>query len=345
MPDEAPTKRDELTASTQRWMTAGLALMGVFFLAFPLYRLYEPDSRAEARVEQRSFLAAQGEELFEGSCASCHGVAGTGAIAPAVGAKEFLESADDTQIAQLVSVGIPGSEMVGYSNDFGGPMTAQEINAITVYLRSLEEDAISKPNWRTPLADEDLTSGELYALACSRCHGQDLAGIEDVAPDISLTSITQMETDDFLSMRIVMGYKAMPRFGGVLTDGQVADIVAFLRGNPDGATPPTTVPSATTVPGDGGTTTTTAPPDTGNEELLALGKRVWDVTAGGSGCQECHGPVAQGTPSGPNVIGASRSSFLSALNGGTEDMDFTLTSEEIEAVYAYMQFLTTEANS
>lgn len=342
MPDEASTPRDELTASTQRWMTAGLALMGVFFLAFPLYRLYEPNSREEARVEQRSFLAAQGEELFEGSCASCHGVAGTGAIAPAVAAKEFLESVDDTQISQLVSVGIPGSEMVGYSNDFGGPMTAQEINAITIYLRSLEEDAVSKPNWRTPLADENLTSGELYALACSRCHGQDRAGIEDVAPDISLTSIMQSETDDFLTMRIAMGYKAMPRFGGILTDGQVADIVALLRGHEDGA-PTTTVP-VTTVPGDGATTTT-VPPDTGNEELLALGQRVWDVTAGGTGCQDCHGLEARGTPSGPNIIGASRSSFLSALRGGTEDMDFTLTAEEIEAVYAYMQFLTTQANS
>jgi len=336
---------DELERSTQRWMSAGVVLMALFFLAFPVYRLYEPAQRADAREQQQSFLADQGAELFETSCASCHGVGGSGAVGPALGVKEFLESVDDTQITQLISVGVPGSEMVAYSNDLGGPMTGQEINAITVYLRSLEEEAPSKPNWRTPLEDENLTADELYLLACSRCHGTDLMGIEDVAPDISETSVTQDESHEFWTDRIAAGYKAMPRFGRILTDEQIQELVTYLRVGSTTTTTTTAAPGDTTATTTAGATTTTTSPDPTDDAVLALGQELWDVTAGASGCQECHGLEGYGTPSGPNIIGASKSALTGALSGN-EDMEFNpkLTAEQIDAVYAYMQFLTQQAN-
>lgn len=333
----------DLERSTEKWMRAGVVLMALFFLAFPLYRLYEPAARAEARESQQSFLADQGADLFDTSCASCHGVSGTGAIAPALAVREFLESVDDTQITQLIAVGVPGSEMVAYSNDLGGPLTGQEINAITVYLRSLEEDAPSMANWRTPLENENLTADELYLLACSRCHGADRSGIEDVAPDISEASVTQDESHEFWVDRIEVGYKSMPRFGRILTAAQIEELVAYLRVAPPPTTTTTAAAGDTTATTGGTTTTTTVDADT--EAILALGKELWDVTAGAAGCQECHGLEGYGTPSGPNVIGASKSSLTKAL-GGNEDMDFVvpLTQEEIAAVYAYMQFLTQQAN-
>ena len=341
---KTPDKFD-LEASTEKWKWAGLILMGLFFLAFPLFRWYEPAQRADAREAQVAFLAAEGSGLYENSCASCHGVAGSGAIGPAIGAKEFLESVDDTQISQLIALGVPGTEMVAYSNDFGGPMTSQEVTAITTYLRSLEEDADSKPNWRTPLEDEDLTSNELFILACSRCHGVDAAGTEDVAPDISQTSLTMMETDEWLIERISYGFKVMPRFGRVLTPEQIIGIVAYLRfgDNPPPATTTTTVPSgsdattATTAP-DSATTTTVAAPDV--DAVLALGERLYQEDFGGVGCQDCHGPTLQGGPNGPNISGASRSALVIALRDNP-DMDVRprLTTDEIEAVYQYVEWL------
>jgi hypothetical protein len=38
--------------------------------------------------------------------------------------------------------------MGAYSLDFGGPLTLEQITAITTYLRSLEEDAPDDPDWR-----------------------------------------------------------------------------------------------------------------------------------------------------------------------------------------------------
>ena len=345
MPDDKTTTTDEfdIEASTEKWKWAGLILMGLFFLAFPLFRFYEPAQRADAREAQTAFLADQGSELFGGSCESCHGVGGGGAIAPAIGSKDFLESADDRQIFQLIASGVVGTEMVAYSNDLGGPMTTQEINAITTYLRSLEEEAEPKPNWRTPLEDEDLTSKELFVLACSRCHGGDAEGIEDVAPDISQDSLTMMEADDWIAGRIVDGYKLMPRFGRILTAGQIADIVTYLRYGDD---PPPAATTTTTVPSGTDTTAPETTPTTGagpSEDLLALGEFIFNEGFGIDGCQECHGLDLNGSPNGPAIIGASRSSINTALKGVPDmEVDNPLTSGEIEAVAAYIRQLSSE---
>lgn len=139
----------ELEQSTVKWMQAGLALMVVLVLAFPAYRLLEPTNREEARQLLTEELAAQGEELFAGQCASCHGENGLdGQIGPSLNSKQFLEAATDSQIISLVSVGVPGSQMGAYSIDFGGPLTLEQITGIATYLRSLEEDAPDNPDWR-----------------------------------------------------------------------------------------------------------------------------------------------------------------------------------------------------
>ncbi|MDH5372343.1 MAG: cytochrome c [Acidimicrobiia bacterium] len=139
----------QLEAATNKWMQAGLVLMVVLVLAFPAYRLLEPSNREAAREQLIEDLAAQGDELFAGQCASCHGENGIdGQIGPSLNSKQFLEAANDDQIISLVSVGVPGSQMGAYSIDFGGPLTLEQITAITTYLRSLEKDAPDNPDWR-----------------------------------------------------------------------------------------------------------------------------------------------------------------------------------------------------
>jgi len=138
-----------LEESTNKWMQAGLVLIAVLVLAFPAYRLLEPSNRDEARELLTEELAVSGGELFAGQCAACHGEAGlNGQIGPSLNSKQFLEAANDAQIISLVSVGIPGTQMGAYSLDFGGPLTLEQITAITTYLRSLEKDAPDNPDWR-----------------------------------------------------------------------------------------------------------------------------------------------------------------------------------------------------
>lgn len=149
MPERNPDV--ELERSTNKWMFAGAILMGLMVLIFPFYRFYEPANRAEAREVHVQSLADQGEAIYQLNCASCHGADGEGGIGPALNAKQFLESANDVQISALIAVGVPGSQMGAYSLDFGGPLTSEQIEAVTTFLRSQEETAPDVPNWRDPL--------------------------------------------------------------------------------------------------------------------------------------------------------------------------------------------------
>ena len=137
-----------LERSTDKWMMWGLAFMMVMIVGFVAYFLYEPTARADALETHEAGLTAMGAELYELNCVSCHGADGEGGIGPALNSQEFLTAADDTQIKALISIGIPGSLMSAYALDFGGPLTAQEIDGLATYLRSWEEDAPENPDWR-----------------------------------------------------------------------------------------------------------------------------------------------------------------------------------------------------
>jgi len=138
----------QLDRSTNRWMVAGIVLMVIGLLAFPLYRIYEPTIRAEAAEETQANLASVGVALWTSTCASCHGANGAGVDAPALNSIQFLTISTDEQIFSIASSGVPGTDMAAYSQQFGGPLTRQQIAALTACIRSWEEDAPDRPDWR-----------------------------------------------------------------------------------------------------------------------------------------------------------------------------------------------------
>lgn len=106
--------------------------------------------------------------------------------------------------------------------------------------------------------------------------------------------------------------------------------------------PVATPPGDASSPGTGAAPTAAATP--GVDAIVALGKKVYE-TAGGDGCQDCHGPEAKGrqTKSGtnaPNIRGATEQKLRDALAGGAALMTFLkLSEQEIEAVIKYLEYL------
>lgn len=139
----------DLEASTRRWMQAGVVLMILFAVAFPLYRVYEPEARATAREQQLADLVAEGQNVYLDGCSSCHGSEGEGVDAPALNSKQFLSNVTQDQIASIAAHGIPGSEMAAWSIDYGGPLTLEQIDAVASYIDSWRPDAPDRPDWRT----------------------------------------------------------------------------------------------------------------------------------------------------------------------------------------------------
>jgi mono/diheme cytochrome c family protein len=145
--------------STGRWMLFGVGVMAVLIVAFAVYLPLEPGSREAERASLVDSRIEAGQGIFAANCVACHGENATGGIGPALNSKQFLGSVSDDQIRSIVSTGIPGSQMSAYLQDNGGPLTAEEINQIASYLRSLEENAPDRPDWRDMLYGSTTTAG------------------------------------------------------------------------------------------------------------------------------------------------------------------------------------------
>jgi mono/diheme cytochrome c family protein len=145
------SKDNGLESRTNGWMVAGLVLMLAGLLAFPIYRIYEPTARAEANEEAKANLAAAGSPLWVSTCSSCHGYFGQGVDAPALNSQQFLTIATNEQIFSIVSSGVPGTDMAAYSQQFGGPLTSQQIASLVACVQSWEPTAPDRPDWRDML--------------------------------------------------------------------------------------------------------------------------------------------------------------------------------------------------
>ncbi|TFH13668.1 MAG: cytochrome c [Acidimicrobiales bacterium] len=108
-------------------------------------RLREPDLRAEAKDARQQEYVASGSTQFATNCASCHGDNGTGGTAPTLNSSQFLSQTTDEQTSLIIARGISGSDMSAWGIDYGGALTDQQI---VTYIRSLEADAPSIPDWR-----------------------------------------------------------------------------------------------------------------------------------------------------------------------------------------------------
>lgn len=135
---------------TLRWKRVGALMLFLLVIAFPLYKAVESARRADALRSQDAALVRSGRQLWGLNCASCHGVTGQGVDAPALDSQEFFQGTTDQQIAGIIRGGVPGTEMPAWWNEYGGPLTDQQIEEVVAYIRSWEKNAPTCPDWRTP---------------------------------------------------------------------------------------------------------------------------------------------------------------------------------------------------
>lgn len=85
-----------------------------------------------------------GKELFETSCAKCHGDAGVGAGAGPLNEPALARLLSDIVLRRLIITGRPDLKMpdfatLGKQSHTGAPFTSQQISDIAAYVRSLQQ--------------------------------------------------------------------------------------------------------------------------------------------------------------------------------------------------------------
>lgn len=173
---DTPQEREWLERSLDRWYLAGLGCIALLLAAFPLYAWREPGRLAAAREERQLTYIELGEKTFAMHCASCHGDAGGGGrTASTLRSKEYLEQVTPAQVEWAIAGGRTGTAMAAWGQDFGGPLTMEEVRQVTEFVRSFEGVAASVPDWKRGAAAPPAAERPIVARARARRHARELA--------------------------------------------------------------------------------------------------------------------------------------------------------------------------
>ena len=211
-----------------RALIVSAAFCSLFLTGIPVVLASELPKLTEAQAER---AAAQ----YQQYCALCHGENREGYVnddAPSLRSKSLLE-AGFYQRVLAASYGRPGTAMAGFHEDIGGPLTAEDISRLDIWL--MEQEGVTPI--RLPIAEVpgDIEMGaELYARECAECHGA--KGEGGVGTALGNAAMLSMTTDPFIRHAIVNGRQGtkMRAYGDELTAGQIDALTAFIRSRATG---------------------------------------------------------------------------------------------------------------
>jgi mono/diheme cytochrome c family protein len=178
-----------------------------------------------------------GQKLFAQNCAACHGDFGEGGPNPSrpgsiivpIGTGEFLKTRDDATLRSIIAQGQPNFGMSPFASANGGPLSADEVDALVAYIRSWE----AKPPVELPpdiaVARVSLDASNIFAQLCAQCHGPNGEG--GVGPALGDSQFQAKNTDQDIFNTIDKGHAATPMiaWGAVLTPDQIQQLVAYIR--------------------------------------------------------------------------------------------------------------------
>lgn len=216
-------------------------------------------STAQAQAEGDP---ARGGELYVENCAVCHGVDGQGRVGARLEAFSGIDPS--AVITTTIARGIEGTVMPAWGEQYGGPLSEQDINDIASYILAAfegTEPIEPLPEYQPPLIEPlpdiegDPSSGAVvYQQNCRPCHGE--SGEGRFGKPLA-TSWAGTRPDLFIRNVVSEGISGtiMPTWaqvnGGPLTEDEIADVAAYVLT----LSGPSSVPVPTTQPGPIGTNT------------------------------------------------------------------------------------------
>jgi mono/diheme cytochrome c family protein len=202
----------------------------------------------------------QGARLFADNCAVCHGSQGQGRVGATLN-KNWPSIRPDLLVRDTIERGIANSPMPAWGQQYGGPLTSDQIDALVAYILSWQTGGAPEipptptPNPRPVLTPVPNVQGDpnrgavLFDQNCVVCHGpngEGRIGVDlakawpSIRPDISIKNIITNGVSD----------SPMPAWsqtnGGPLTEIDINDLTAFVltlpTRNPQPAAPTPTPP-------------------------------------------------------------------------------------------------------
>jgi cytochrome c oxidase cbb3-type subunit III len=163
-------------------------------------------------------------------CAPCHADDGTGYRAdhaPSLVNPTFLESATDEFLRRSIIFGRPGTSMGAYGKALGGPLDDAAVTGLVAWVREKGPKPRVLPTVPRGVAAQ---GADLYQQYCKSCHGD--AKTRGEGPHLANLQFLGAASDAFIKYAIAQGRPKtrMLAFGTVMTDDQINNVVAYVRG-------------------------------------------------------------------------------------------------------------------
>ncbi len=244
------------TTGMERAMAWGVAFAVFSALFLPLYWVIEPTRIADRNEDFYNADVANGRELFQSACASCHGTELNGGNAPnpdadiaapwpAPALNNIVARYEDSEIVadpyefiiMTLENGRPGTPMPAFGVGAGGQYSDNELNQIATYILSVQTGELPQVDAQAFVG----RSGEdLFADNCARCHGAegqgvvgpDLQGVYErygVDPDEDPEQARAVIRQAVEQGRLVPGNTPMPSFRQVLSDDAIEAVIDHIE--------------------------------------------------------------------------------------------------------------------
>jgi len=238
--------------SSPRMLAPILIISSLIAIAF-LLNIKITANAQESDPEQ----LAEGALIYRENCAVCHGSEGEGRVGASL-AKNWPSIRPDLTVRTIIINGVPGTAMPAWSDENGGPLDSNQIDALVAYILSWQSGgapAITPGPTNTPLppitpipnVEGDPNNGALlYQVNCAVCHGD--MGEGRIGATLA-KSWAGVRPDLAIRTTIANGVlgATMPAWslanGGPLSDSEIDDLVAYILSweNPDAQAQPTIV--------------------------------------------------------------------------------------------------------
>ncbi len=143
------------TNAVEKTGFSALMMLAVVSLLIPVFWIMESNSEEMYKLRQHTTDVSRGAALYAQYCFQCHGINGQGLTGPKLNGSAAVNKLMDDDLLRIISGGIPNTSdpsqllMPAWLEDYGGPLTQNDIQYLFALIRSSDPDYLAKNGYPT----------------------------------------------------------------------------------------------------------------------------------------------------------------------------------------------------
>lgn len=193
-----------------------------------------PGKPTTAQQWQAPHSVIDGKVLYAQNCLGCHGTEDEISGSIDLDNPTYLSVIPRETLRSIIARGVPGTAMIGFSEEHGGLLKEEQIDALVESISAWKKDppAGTLPAYSAPLGNAE-QGATAFGTYCASCHGAD--GTGGKAGSVVHPAYLGLVSDQYLRTIVIAGRNDLgcPDFqnrvsGKPMSEAEISDVVAWL---------------------------------------------------------------------------------------------------------------------